>query len=93
MLAISLAVLPEDEGGVSNLTQHIPSCMPDFVSILASISRIRPCGRRNLLIWSVVVKGLRPVMSTAVGSGSGLVPTEFESHYPGASALAGNLDG
>lgn len=78
---MSCAVLPDDEDGVSNLTQQIPNCIPDLVSILLSISRIRPCARRYLLIWSVVVRGLRPVIKTAQGGGRGLLPTEFESHY------------
>jgi hypothetical protein len=70
--------------GPSNLTQHIPSCIPLRLSIFASISRTRPYVRRWLRMASTVVSGLRPVISTAVGGGGGFGPVEVpSSHYIG----------
>jgi len=49
-IATSFAVPLRPEGGPSNFTQHIPSCMPDFKSIFESISRVLPYGCKNLRI-------------------------------------------
>ena len=40
--ATSCAVPFRPDGGPSNLTQHIPSCIPDLESIFELISRARP---------------------------------------------------
>lgn len=83
-MATSCAVPDLPPAGPSNLTQHIPSCIPLRLSIFASISRTRPNVRRWLRMASTVVSGLRPVMSTAVGGGGGFGPVEVpSSHYVG----------
>lgn len=79
-MATSCALPGRPGRGPSNDSQQMPSCIPVLGSILESISLMRPWARKNLLIWSTVVSGLRPVIRMAVGGGGGFGPGEFSSH-------------